>query len=265
MRSIRRGFQALVLLACLNGMPVHATSFSTDQSDLWYIANESGWGMQLVQQNSTMFATLFVYGSNGAPTWYVATLAPTGTPLVWSGTLFATTGPWFGAPFNAAAVSANPVGTMTWTGVSVESGNVVYTVNGVTVSKNVIRQNLATDNYSGTFAGAIHGTTTSCSNPAFNEVFEGYAAFSVSQNGSSVSIGYASSALGVTCGFSGSYSQTGQFGKVLGSYSCDNGEVGSFNFFEMNVGFNYLTARLSLNGTNTGCQTTGYIAGARHR
>lgn len=265
MKSIRLLACMFALVASLSATPAKATAFSTDQSDLWYVASESGWGMQIVQNGSTLFATLFVYGSNGTPTWYVATLQPTATPLAWSGTLYATTGSWFGTTFNSAAVVPTPVGTMTWSGQTVETGNVSYTVNGVSVSKNVVRQTLINDNYNGTFSGAIHGSVASCFNSAFNGTLEGYASFAVNHSGSSVSVGYASSELGTSCSFVGSYSQTGQYGRMAGNYSCSNGEVGTFAFFEMNVGFNYLTARLSLNGSNTGCQTTGYIAGARHR
>lgn len=42
---------------------VCATSYSTDSSDLWWNPNESGWGMQLVQQGSFVFATVFICGN----------------------------------------------------------------------------------------------------------------------------------------------------------------------------------------------------------
>jgi len=116
MKSARHALCMLFLVVSLFAPPALATSFSTDQSDLWYIATESGWGMQLVQRGSVIFATLFVYGPNGTPTWYVATMNPTGASFTWSGTLYATTGPWFGTvPFNPALVTATAVGIMTWT------------------------------------------------------------------------------------------------------------------------------------------------------
>jgi hypothetical protein len=78
-----------------------AASYSTDQSDLWWVdppGSENGWGIQFVQRGSTIFATIFIYGPTGAPTWYVATMGPTPPgSFVWSGDLFTRTGPWFGA------------------------------------------------------------------------------------------------------------------------------------------------------------------------
>ena len=69
MRAIRRLLCGLGI-ACSIGMAPHAfaTSFTTDQSDLWYIPAESGWGMQLVQRDGVIFATLYVYDINNKPT-----------------------------------------------------------------------------------------------------------------------------------------------------------------------------------------------------
>ena len=69
---------------------------------------------------------------------------------------------------------------------------------------------------------------------------------------------------GGTCTFTGTLSQAGQFGAVAGTYSCGNGDFGTFQFFEMSVGVNYLTGRLSANGTNDGCKTAAYFAAVRH-
>ena len=136
MKALRQAACVLLAAASLCASPAYATSFSTDQSDLWWIPAESGWGMQLVQRGATIFATIFVYGPTEAPTWYTATLNPTAISLTWTGTLYATTGPWFGTvPFDPASVTLTPVGTMTWNESYVDLGTVSYTVNGVPVTK----------------------------------------------------------------------------------------------------------------------------------
>src|SRR5579864_5242834 len=158
MRFIRPALIALFAAVWMAAAaPAAAVAFSIDQSDLWYIPAESGWGMQLVQRNSTIFATLFVYDPAGNPIWYVATMNPI-APSEWSGDLYATTGPWFGTvPFNPASVTVTKVGTMSWTlGSFDDEGTVNYTVSGVSVSKNVIREPLVTEDYSGHFYGVIH-------------------------------------------------------------------------------------------------------------
>ena len=95
MRTMRtiRAILATLLFAIISSYAVSA-SFSTDQSDLYWAdppGSENGWGFQLVQRNSTIFITLFVYGQTSAPTWYVSTTTPTGTPFQWSGDLYTTT------------------------------------------------------------------------------------------------------------------------------------------------------------------------------
>src|SRR5271169_1602648 len=91
MLALRRAACVVLAAASFLAPRAQATSFSTDQSDLWYIAAESGWGLQLVQRGPIIFATLFVYGPSGQPIWYTATMDYTAN-FVWTGTLYATTG-----------------------------------------------------------------------------------------------------------------------------------------------------------------------------
>jgi len=133
---------------------------------------------------------MFVYGPSNAPTWFTATMQPTGN-LTWTGDLYATTGPYFGTvPFNSANVGLTKVGTMTWVAQSINTGTLAYTVNGVAVTKNVVRETLVFDDYSGTYLGALHGGTTGCTDPSGNTPpFDVPAATtSVTQNGEVISI-----------------------------------------------------------------------------
>src|SRR5205809_804553 len=107
--------------------------------------------------------------------------------LTWTGDLYATTGPFFATvPFNPANVVATKVGTMTWTAQTVDTGNVFYTVNGVAVSKNVVRQTLVFDDFSGHYAGGSDEDVTACLDPAFNGTIEGTGNLYVVQNGQAI-------------------------------------------------------------------------------
>jgi len=208
---------------------------------------------------------MFVYGPSNAPTWFTATMQPTGN-LTWTGDLYATTGPYFGTvPFNSANVGLTKVGTMTWVAQSINTGTLAYTVNGVAVTKNVVRETLVFDDYSGTYLGALHGGTTGCTDPSGNTPpFDVPAATtSVTQNGEVISITV--SAFGLTLTISGTLSQNGQFGNVVGTYTTSDGEVGNASVSAMSVQVNSLTASFTLNSTNEGCQTVGYLAGMRSR
>ena len=128
-----------------------------------------------------IFATLFVYDLNNKPTWFVATLTYQGN-LAWSGDLLATTGPWFGAiPFDPSTVVVRKVGTMSWTAQTSNVGTTSYSVDGVNVSKSIVRQSLAAEDYSGHYAGATHLATTGCADPTRNVVTEDIAVFYVAQ------------------------------------------------------------------------------------
>jgi hypothetical protein len=253
----------VALAACFFiAAPVHSTSLTTDQSDLWWIPSESGWGMQLVHRGPVIFATLFVYGLTGNPTWYTATLDSTATNLTWTGDLYATTGPYFETiPFNPMSVTVTKVGTLTWAAQTIDTGTLSYVVDGVAVTKNVERQTLVVDNFNGVYLGAFHITAIDCKNPSSNGSADiPSATFTVVQSGASISVAIVAL---TTITISGSLSQSGQFGNVVGTFTSSAGLVGNATVSAMNVQIDALSASFSLDSTNLGCQSTGYLAGIR--
>lgn len=120
-----RGAPMALLLATACILAPAALAKTTDYSDLWWISTESGWGIQLVQQNNTIFATMFVYGPDGQPAWYSATLFYRGTnTFTWSGTLYKTTGPWFGTDDRGHVHPAADPGGGRWRGISARKATV---------------------------------------------------------------------------------------------------------------------------------------------
>ncbi len=232
---------------------------TTDQSDLWWIPSESGWGIQIVQQESTIFATMFVYGPNKQPTWYVALLTdPTYGDFTWTGTLYATTGPWLGTvPFDPAATTATPVGMMTFQGQQVNAATLTYTVNGVQVVKHIQRETIATIVFDGSYSGVLSQAAAGGSCPPAAITAATPATFRVTQNGASMRID-SSSQVG-TCTFDGTFSQSGHFGYVAGSYTCLNGDAGTFQFSEMTASWFEFHARLGL-ASQWGCTRKGFAS-----
>jgi hypothetical protein len=104
---------------------------ATNLQDLWWAApagSESGWGINLTQQGTTIFATWFTYDVNRDPLWYSVT-APQTAPSTFTGTLYRATGPAFNAvPFSADLVQRTPVGTATLSFTNGNSGTLAYQV-----------------------------------------------------------------------------------------------------------------------------------------
>jgi hypothetical protein len=107
-------------------------------SDIWWNANESGWGAAMAQQYGITFLAWYVYDANGKPTWLVATCAMSGN--VGRGTLYRTTGPAFGPTFDSNRVAATQAGTVTVEFTDPNNAIINYTVDGVTGTKAVTRQ-----------------------------------------------------------------------------------------------------------------------------
>jgi hypothetical protein len=261
---------AIAAAMCVGFAPARASSYSTDNSDLWGNESESGWGIQFVQRAEILFATLYVYNTGGAPVWYAAVLQPT-NGNTWMGDLIQTSGPWFGtAPFNPAAVGVNRVGSMTFTATSDKTGLVSYSVNGTAVNKSISRQTIRFDDYTGDYAGMLSWAAEGCSNPADRGVFNNRIDFSVRHSGAS--LGMASQQEGSTspiCTSNGSYDQDGQFGSTTQvTSSCTNGTGAGtqITYYEMNISPGIVTMKFtapSSNAGSKGCTLNGTMTGIR--
>lgn len=262
MKALRQAACVLLVAACFLAPRAQATSYSTDVSDLWWIPTESGWGMQLVQGGSTVFATLFVYGPSGQPTWAVATLQSHGQgSYIWSGTLYVTTGPWFGGPFNPNMVAVTQAGSMTFQLSTTTIGNLTYSINGTEVTKQVTRETLVADDYSGTYTlGGVHMAASACTNPSGNGSVAGPMNLAVSQTGGNASMVWTLPS-GAVCTYSGPYMQIGKMGAIIANYTCTTGELGQLTFFEMTNRMGMISGRFSGQSTNMGCQYDGYFSG----
>ncbi|MDP2829984.1 MAG: hypothetical protein Q8O37_15440 [Sulfuricellaceae bacterium] len=110
---------------------------------LWWNANESGWGMSLTQQDSMIFVAWFTYDAAGKPVWLVMSSCP----LVGSsctGDIYEVKGgTQLGVPWNGAGKVVTKVGAGTLSFTGDDAGTFAYTVNGVSGSRNMTRQPIA--------------------------------------------------------------------------------------------------------------------------
>ncbi|HTR58779.1 MAG TPA: hypothetical protein VMM27_11440 [Casimicrobiaceae bacterium] len=197
-----------------------------DYSDIWFLPAESGWGVNLIQNEDVIFATFFVYGANNQPTWFVAVMNRDGSGN-FTGNLYTTVGSYYGGPWNPAANSETLAGTASFVPSDPYSGTLSYSlINGPTVVKPIQRQTLRTIVLGGNYVGGQAGAYSNCNNSGQNGPYTDTYTLDVTQaNGAATfTFNYTS---GATCTMAGSLQQAGQLYRIdPASYSC----TGSLTF-----------------------------------
>lgn len=118
------------------------TTTRNDWQDLWWSGPaENGWGMSVVQHQTTLFCVIYAYDANGKPIWYVM---PGGawnaTNTAFSGAVYLPRGSPYSAYDTAKFDARAPVGQVTLTFTGASSARLDYTVSGVTGHKEISRQ-----------------------------------------------------------------------------------------------------------------------------
>ncbi|HEX4858413.1 MAG TPA: hypothetical protein VFV17_05300 [Usitatibacteraceae bacterium] len=247
--------RALLILALALAGLVPAARAATNYQDMWWNPSESGWGVNVAQQGNTMFATWFIYAQNNQPTWVVMANAQRSGPAgnVFTGALYTTTGPYYGLGAfnpNAVTVSNPPVGSATFTFSNARAASLSYTVNGVTVSKQITRQPLENINLSGTFYGGIFRGATCANSGVSNSIF------TVAHTPSSGAVRITEIG-GNLCQFSGTMTQFGSVFEGSGTYSCTaGGETGNWSGSEGTGGETTFSITLALTSATGPCTAT---------
>jgi len=153
---------------------------------------------------------------------------------------------------------------MTFTPQFIQTANLTYSVNGVTVNKVVTRQVLVYENFNGTFLGVYNQQATGAGCPADASATAAPFFATIAQASTAMTITMLTgSQILVTCSYPGTYSQTGHFGILAGHYSCNNGDFGTFQFYEMENSEYSLHAVSSFTSGVNACSGTGKIVGLK--
>ncbi|MBL0122570.1 MAG: hypothetical protein IPP88_07495 [Betaproteobacteria bacterium] len=236
-----------------------ANTFTTDLTDMWWNANESGWGVTATHQREVVFLTFFVYSTDNRPTFYTATATYSGQTgagaLVFSGPMYQTTGPWLGTTFNPGLVSVRQVGTVDFTAF-IDAATLAYSVDGTFVTKALTRQTFRNNDLSGSFAGIFKQTSTGCSNPLNAGTTETVAGVAITNSATTLSM--TSNASGTICNYVGNYRQSGRMGSSSGTYTCP-GVAGNYDMVEIEANPSGITGRF-LSQDNLCSQTIGRFA-----
>lgn len=218
----RFALRAALVAACL----FPPVALATDFTDIWYSPAESGWGVNVVQSDSFLFVTFFIYGADNKPTWYTASLTWNGT--LYAGNLYATQGTFWANPWNTADhPAAQLVGSATFQpdAANAYQATLVYAVNGTgSVVKAITRQTLTGIAIGGSYLGAQSGAYSGCSGAGSYTDKYSLAIAQSPSNDATLTFTYDS---GAVCTMSGTLEQHGQLYQMNGaSYAC----TGSLTF-----------------------------------
>ncbi len=245
---------AAVALACSV-----SPALAVDWNDLFWNPAESGWGVNFVQNGNFIFATFFVYDEGLQPTWYSGQMTIDAIGI-WSGPLYATTGSFYGAPWNPGQRTTTAVGIVTFAPSSSTGGTLTYNVNNVNVSKQVIRQTLQTIAIGGDYFGGIVADVYNCTNPLLNQVVRLYSQFAVVQTaGGQLQFDF-SLTDGGTCRMVGNFVQDGTLLRIpSASYTCSTGLTTTAVVSQIKATNNGIEGQWIAN-VNAGCTEAGYFS-----
>ena len=260
---------AAFLLAATAFCAPAATTTTIDYTDVWYTASESGHGVFINQNATTMFVSLFIYGGDTLPRWYVASnVQPVnGSTTNFSGALYRTVGTSFASPWNPSQFAIIQVGTLNLTFTSATQASLSYTVDNVTVAPQTItRLSLASVTYTGTYFGGLAANTTQCVQPNPNGyLIANRLTVDNSTANPRFTVDLTANGSPATCVFNGTYSQAGTMGTISnGAWSCTGSlnNNGTFTITELQATRNGISARF--NGRDQYCGSIdGYFGGLR--
>lgn len=262
-RCIRTGLIAgLAAIAAMLSFAARAI----DYTDIWWAGlSENGWGVNLVQNEDVVFATFYIYDISNQPTWYSSPMFADASGA-YSGTLYLTTGPWFGGTWKGSAI-ATPVGTSSFTPTSATTGTLTYTVNNanggspVTETKSIQRTTFRSISLAGNYAGTGLVTWSGCADSRTNGTTRFDIDLQVMQPADgALRIDFVYTAAGLACTMEGAAVQEGRLFRIpSAAYTCPTGTNTTATVYEMKA------TALGIEGRWTaaiggGCQEDGSFA-----
>ncbi|QJR16881.1 hypothetical protein [Usitatibacter palustris] len=220
-------------------------------TDLWWNAQESGTGAQIVQQGETAFVTLFVYGANGEPLWLVAPDARAyaysagGLPQ-FRGTLYRTRGSAFSGPWDASKSETIAVGTLYVSPTELATIKVDYEVNNISVQKTFTRLTWEIPIAAANYAGNFRLRYSQPGGPPYGTMYYDAEFLMYVENGEGLM--RVTSDVKGTCNYRGPYKQEGRYGSFSGQYECANGDTGSFGITRLEFTDGGVTGTISDTG-----------------
>ncbi len=253
------------LLLCLFLLTAASRAGAVDYTDIYYIPSEDGWGANVVQSDTFLFLTFFIYGPDNKPTWYTAqlTLDASGN---YNGKLYATTGTYYASPWKPVDKSATEVGTASFQPTSAYTAKLIYVVTtpAATVTKLIQRQTLTRITLGGTYIGAQAGAYSGCNSASSNGAYSDFFSLGVVQ-GTDGAVTFTFAYQGLTCTLSGALTQFGQLYTIpTTAYVCTTGLNTNASMTEIKATAQGIEGRFSSPTVGGGCREDATFSAVLH-
>lgn len=251
--------------------------YSRELTDIWWLPEESGWGVNTVHEGNSLILTLFVHAQSHRPQWYSAALTRYGNTQdgdpEFVGDLYETSGSPAQGPWSPNDVSSRRVGLVYFKARPDGQAELEYELDGVTVIKNIVRFTQQADRLEGLHYATLLPGYDSCETG-----FQGLRVFergvlSIERCASGACTGVAAADRGhlnmllvdngrEICSIEGAFTRYGNSGGIRGNYVCADGGQGAIAF--KNIEFTSVGFSARFTAEHPRCQTfSGILTGVR--
>ncbi len=258
-----------VIVVSVSSLVFSITARANNYQDLWWNPNESGWGINISHQGDVMFASWFIYGANGQPTWIFLSRADRSGALgnSFTGDIFRTTGtPFAVVPFvPLQGTNITKVGTATLIFSDARTGSLTYSIDGAQVVKQITRQTISPYNLTGSYFGGLkrENNGSACLNAALNGSLLNQAIYSVSHTVATGALTITEVG-GTSCNFSGNTQVFGSIMEGSGTFTCAaEFFFGTWTMREGRPSPNAFSALLTLRPDGDSCTLAATIGGLK--
>ena len=252
----------LMWALCLASGLSHATN---NYQDWWWNPAQSGMGLNVGQQNDSVFVAWFNYGDDTKASFLTMGGVLNGDTL--TGTLNRGTGPVPGPNYNPALVKQTAVGTATLTFNSNTDATLTYSYDNKSGSMALQRFTFASPNLNQTWKTIESSTLSGCANPSANGE-QTVTAIVKGQQGTGSNFTITSTQLDGSnmCVSSMTGQPAGSRFSATGKIVCEDGFSAKFNMDDLNIQSNYLNVSYTFseiqgNSNLRSCLLKGNMAG----
>ena len=237
------------LLACVFFLASGVSHATNNYQDWWWNPAQSGMGLNIGQQNDTIFVAWFNYGDDTKASFLTMGGVLNGNTL--TGPLLRNTGPVPGPNYNPALVKQTAVGTATITFNSNTDATLTYSYDNKGGSMSLQRFSFANPNLNQTWTVVNTNTTTDCANPSVNGTLTKLQSIKLQQEASGKFTAIGNDLDGSNmCIAAMTLQPAGSRASAVGTMACEGSVIGNLTFDDLLIQSDYLNFSYTVTDMN---------------